>query len=167
MAFRCEEHNKDFPTRRGLANHLRWDKGIMEYCRQISKQAYAKNKNFQDRQRNQPRGEKSPSWKGDKAGLSALHIWVKKNLIKPQTCQDCNQPKPLDLANISQEYKRDLSDWEWLCRSCHMKKDGRLEKLFENHRLTIKGHFVSEETRKKMSEANKRYALLKKLKGGE
>src|SRR5438093_303016 len=77
MAFRCEEHNKDFPTRRGLANHLRWDKGIMEYCRQISKQAYAKNKNFQDRQHNQPRGEKSPSWKGDKAGLSALHIWVK------------------------------------------------------------------------------------------
>lgn len=74
-------------------------------------------------------GKQNPQWKGDSVGYKALHNWVKRNLVKPQTCHDCNQPKPLDLANISQEYKRDISDWEWLCRSCHMKKDGRLAAL--------------------------------------
>ncbi len=74
-------------------------------------------------------GKRNHNWKGDAVGYHALHGWIKTQLIKPQTCRDCNQQKKLDLANISGEYKRDLSDWEWLCRSCHMKKDGRIEKL--------------------------------------
>ena len=36
---------------------------------------------------------------------------------------------PYDCANISGEYHRDVDDFEWLCRRCHMVKDGRLEKL--------------------------------------
>ena len=68
-------------------------------------------------------------WKDDQVGYCALHEWIKSRLIKPQTCRDCNQVKPLDLANISQEYKRNLSDWEWLCRKCHMTKDGRALRL--------------------------------------
>ena len=82
--------------------------------------------------------ENNPMWKGDGVGYGALHNWVKRNLIKPQVCRDCNQPKPLDLANISGEYKRDLSDWEWLCRSCHMKKDGRLVKFLENGHIATR-----------------------------
>lgn len=63
-----------------------------------------------------------------------FRLWVRKNKLIPDRCEDCHQVKPLDLANISQEYKRDLSDWEWLCRLCHMKKDGRLEKLRNLHK---------------------------------
>lgn len=74
-------------------------------------------------------GENHYGWKGDDVGYTGLHEWVKRNLVKPQTCRDCNLPKKLELANISQKYLRELSDWEWLCRSCHMKKDGRMEKL--------------------------------------
>ena len=48
-------------------------------------------------------------------------------MLKPQTCQNCGENKPLDLANISGKYLRKLSDFEWLCRKCHMTKDGRLE----------------------------------------
>jgi hypothetical protein len=44
----------------------------------------------------------------------------------------CKQKRKLEVANISQQYKRDLSDWEWLCRKCHMTKDGRL-KVFLTH----------------------------------
>lgn len=33
------------------------------------------------------------------------------------------------MANISGKYKTDLSDWEYLCRRCHMKKDGRLIRM--------------------------------------
>lgn len=69
------------------------------------------------------------NWKGDAVGLSALHGWVKRRLQKPNACQKCDSNKPLDLANISQQYKRDLSDWEWLCRRCHITNDGRIESL--------------------------------------
>jgi|SRR6185503_18005070 len=89
--------------------------------------------------------------------LRSLHTWIKKRLKKPLECYDCNLIKPLDLANISQEYKRDLNDWEWLCRSCHMKKDGRLYKLQLNHKLKVKGFVpwnkgipMSQETKNKM-----------------
>lgn len=67
-------------------------------------------------------------WKGDDVGYMGVHAWVRKRLPKPLLCQDCLLVPPRDLANISQEYKRDLSDWEYLCRKCHMTKDGRLER---------------------------------------
>lgn len=69
------------------------------------------------------------NWKGDQVGLVALHSWAKRWLSKPECCQHCGEKNPLDLANKSQEYKRDLSDWLWLCRRCHMFQDGRMEKL--------------------------------------
>lgn len=73
--------------------------------------------------------EKNGMWKGSKVGLEALHIWVTKRKPKTKFCGKCKKSPPLDLANISQKYKRDLSDWEWLCRRCHMVKDGRLKKF--------------------------------------
>lgn len=60
---------------------------------------------------------------------SALHIYMHKRVPKPNLCQCCNKEKPYDLANISGEYKRETSDWQWLCRSCHMNSDGRKNNL--------------------------------------
>ena len=90
--------------------------------------------------------EKSKNWKGNNIGYAALHIRIGKKLKKPKFCQKCHKNFPHDLANISGKYKKELFDWEWLCRKCHMKKDGRLEKirktnnhliLFNNKKLTI------------------------------
>ena len=64
----------------------------------------------------------------------ALHSWIKKRLSKPILCQNCNKRKAYDLANISQQYKRDLSDWNWLCRKCHMTKDNRIQRLTSGKR---------------------------------
>ncbi len=77
--------------------------------------------------RKQKLGKNNPNWKGDNVGVDALHEWIKKYIKKPKKCIICKKEKRLDLANISQKYKRDLSDWEWLCRKCHMTKDGRLK----------------------------------------
>ena len=49
-------------------------------------------------------------------------------------CEECKEEKPLDLANISGEYKRDINDYEWLCRRCHMESDGRLQKFINQAR---------------------------------
>ena len=74
-------------------------------------------------------GERNPMWKGNKAGLDAIHTYIHSRYPKPKTCEICKKSKPIDLANISQHYKRELTDWEWLCRRCHMVKDGRINNL--------------------------------------
>lgn len=69
-------------------------------------------------------------WKGDEVKYGSLHDWIKWHKPKDLACNNCQKvTSKLDLANISQTYLRDLSDWEWLCRRCHMVKDGRLEKF--------------------------------------
>lgn len=73
--------------------------------------------------------EDNPQWKGVAVQYNALHTYIKRRLKKPKRCQKCNKIKKLDLANISQKYKRNLNDWEYLCRKCHMINDGRLDKL--------------------------------------
>ena len=76
--------------------------------------------------------EKHPQWKGDNVGYASLHEWIKNRKPKPKYCEECGKETNwLDLANISQEYKRKLNDWEYICRRCHMIKDGRLEKLVD------------------------------------
>lgn len=75
------------------------------------------------------KNEKNGMWKGNNAGLGAIHVWIKNNKPKPKLCEECTIKNPIDLANISQKYKRDINDFEWLCRRCHMIKDGRLKKL--------------------------------------
>lgn len=82
-------------------------------------------------------GEKHPLWAGDNVSYGALHSWVKRHFPKPEFCVDCKIKKARDLANISHEYKRDLSDWEWLCHKCHMDKDGVTAKLIERNKKRL------------------------------
>lgn len=78
---------------------------------------------------NSKKKEKNPMWKGENVGYLALHNWIRRAKPKPILCECCKENRPYDLANISGGYKRDINDFEWLCRSCHMKKDGRINNL--------------------------------------
>lgn len=83
-------------------------------------------------------GENNGMWKGNKVKLIPLHEWVSRHKEKPNLCECCKKVPPFDLANISPKYNpktytRDLDNWEWLCRKCHMKKDGRMKNLTHNH----------------------------------
>lgn len=111
---KCNSCNFETENKKSYSNHMRWHKGLM------SKESYL-NINLK---------ENNGMWKGSAVRYGALHDYIKYHLPKPKECPSCNKIKKLDLANISGEYKRDLSDWEWLCRSCHMKKDGRSKKLY-------------------------------------
>lgn len=73
--------------------------------------------------------EKNGMWKGNKVGLNALHEWIINRKPKSKLCECCKVNKPRDLANISNTYKRNIKDFEWLCRRCHMRKDGRMNNL--------------------------------------
>jgi Zn-finger protein len=87
------------------------------------------------------RGDKNPMWRGNRVGYTAVHEWVSIRMTKPKICPVCNKKPVYDLTNVSGKYKRDLSDWIWLCRRCHMIKDGRMKKLLimdENRMLYTK-----------------------------
>jgi hypothetical protein len=72
---------------------------------------------------------KNPNWNNGGESYTGIHNWGRYNVPKPIMCQDCGKEPPRDLANISNEYKKEVSDWEWLCRKCHMNKDGRMNNL--------------------------------------
>lgn len=80
-------------------------------------------------------GEKNPFWRGEKVGYRGLHQWVRRRLKKPPKCECCKMVPPLDLANKG-TYDRLLENWEWLCRRCHMTKDGRMKNLKQNKKET-------------------------------
>ena len=71
-------------------------------------------------------GKNNNMWKGDKITYSGVHAWVKAHKSKPLYCERCNKKKKLDLANKSGKYLRDINDYEWICRKCHVKSDKRL-----------------------------------------
>lgn len=80
------------------------------------------------------KSENNSNWKGDKVGKAGMHNWVRRHKPKPDKCVRCLIREPKDLANISQNYKRDIDDYEWLCRRCHMHDDGRIYNLWARNR---------------------------------
>lgn len=84
-------------------------------------------------------GEKHWSWKGDKAGKTALHDWVKHRLGIPSLCEHCKTTtaKKFEWANKSHEYKRELSDWIRLCTQCHRKYDNHAQKMWETRKKKL------------------------------
>lgn len=74
-------------------------------------------------------GKLNAMWRGNKVGYKPLHQWVKRHKPKPKFCEECKKREPYDLANISGKYKRDISDYKWTCRRCHMIKDERMKNL--------------------------------------
>lgn len=79
---------------------------------------------------------------------NALHSYVHRRLIKPNACEHCKEDKPLDLANKSQKYLRDLDDWLWLCRSCHSKYDASfITHCVHGHEYTEENTYVHNEKR--------------------
>ena len=86
---------------------------------------------------NKMMGEKNPMWKGDDVGYGKLHEWIKSRKPKPKLCVRCEKRVAFDLANISGKYKRDVNDFEWLCKKCHMEEDGRLANLNHNKKREV------------------------------
>jgi hypothetical protein len=83
--------------------------------------------------------EKNSMWKGEKVQYTQLHTWVKSRLPKPKLCENCKKVPPYDLANITGKYTRELLNWKWFCRKCHMKSDGRLVKFISHTNAGKKG----------------------------
>lgn len=116
-------HSRATKEKISLANKGRipWNKGLTKETNDIVKRITVKIS-----------GERNTNWKGSRVGDKGLHRWIRKYKPKSDYCEECKKVKPYDIANISGEYIRDINDFRWLCRSCHVKSDGRLFNL-KNH----------------------------------
>lgn len=79
------------------------------------------------------------SGKMTKVEYVLLHQRVNKQLGQLKECENCGtkDAKSYDWANISGEYKEELSDWARLCRLCHGLIDGV-------HKVEcVRGHLLS------------------------
>lgn len=77
------------------------------------------------------------NWKGDRSvDYTTIHQWVYRLLGKPSHCEErgTTTGKRFEWANLSGEYKRDLSDWKRLCSPCHHKLDKIAERGWETRR---------------------------------
>ena len=100
-------------------------------------------------------GEKNNKWKGNQVGYNGLHSWVKRILGKAERCVDCSSINWVQWANISGNYKRDLTDWKQLCSVCHRRFDG-ITKLSKEEAILIRTRYVNGE---KQTNLAKEYAV--------
>lgn len=66
-------------------------------------------------------GEQANNWKKDEVGKGGVHFWIKKLLGKPKICEICKRKdkENYDWSNKDHKYRRNLEDWQRLCRRCH------------------------------------------------
>lgn len=78
-------------------------------------------------------------WKGDAVSYTGLHQWVQRKLGTPSLCVHCGttEAKRFEWANVSRQYKRDLSDWIRLCAICHKKYDNVGNKIWTTRRKNM------------------------------
>ena len=131
----------------------------LEHLRNIAGNSKGRKQTPEWIEKRMRRGENHPGWKGNEILYASLHDWVNKNLLHTETCGLCGEKKKLDAHNKTGVYTKDLENWEWLCRSCHMIKDGRTDKLHNNNI----GRKHSEETKKKIGLALKKRGIIPPL----
>ena len=97
--------------------------------------------------------------------ILGIHRWVKKNKVKPVGCEKCSKKNCyLELSNTNHTYKKRLSDWKWVCKKCHAKRDG-VAKLFKGKCLEeMYGTQKAQRIKEELSKANKGKKLSKRHK---
>jgi hypothetical protein len=97
-------------------------KNNKEKKRERDRRYYQKNK---ERLQELGRKRKDTKMKESPSNLTyfQLHHWIRDRKPKPKYCTICNEEKELELANISGVYLKDISDYIYVCRSCHVVYD--------------------------------------------
>lgn len=60
------------------------------------------------------------------AGYGGTHAWLRRNKLKPKLCERCRERPAEELSYNNKDkkgYSQNPKDYEWLCASCHRRKD--------------------------------------------
>ena len=70
------------------------------------------------------KGKNNGMWKGDNVGYRALHEYIRKYKPEPERCKICGKKTDkLELSNKDHRYTRNIEDYWYLCRKCHLRYD--------------------------------------------
>lgn len=79
-----------------------------------------------------------------------IHRWIRSVLGAPMICffclDDWCSDRSYNWANLSHEYKRDVSDWTRLCKKCHWNYDHnrisseKMKETLKNNDIFIKNY---------------------------
>ena len=68
-------------------------------------------------------------YKKETISMTNLHAWIKRRKEVPDKCVMCNKDtSKLQLANLSNEYYKDIRDFIWVCKRCHLLLDNIYKK---------------------------------------
>jgi len=149
MKIKCDICDKEFEKIKAMTSHRRWhnlskyhdfqkrfrekasksmigkNKGNRAWNKGLTKETDERVRKYGESNigKHNHKHSNNPNWKGDNAKPPAIHYWIKKNKQKTKKCEICFCEKKLELSSRTHEYKRDLNEYRWLCRSCHQKYD--------------------------------------------
>lgn len=118
----CKKCSKEF-----FVWPYRIKNNIVKFCSMQCYDKYKIGKNV---------GINNHNWKGDKIGYFGIHTWLNRRFGRPKKCENCGTTdlnKRYHWANISGEYKRDISHFKRMCFHCHNKFDNHLRPRGESH----------------------------------
>jgi len=119
----CTPHNKGL---KGWTNSGSFKKGHTPICPFKKGNKLRLGKKHTKIVKEKMEYDKHWNWKGDKAGLDAMHGWIYRHKGKPKVCKFCGatyKERKLVWANKDHTYKRVLDDYISLCYPCHKKYD--------------------------------------------
>lgn len=72
----------------------------------------------------------NPNYEPAKTTYMQIHKWVYKQAGRADHCQENEEhiSKRYEWANLSGNYRREMSDWKQLCKECHTKYDNVIER---------------------------------------
>lgn len=117
-------------TRRKMSLSMKgrpaWNKGV-----KVDKQKYPKMGHYRKHSEDTKKkmSENSYAWKGDEAGYSSIHKWIRRWKGSAEHCDVCGiKGKRYEWSNVDHKYRRVLDDYIPMCASCHRNYDKNNEK---------------------------------------
>jgi len=127
-----EGHKVSVETRKKISLSLQGKTLSQETREKISKSSIGRI--VPDHVAEKSRGTNNGNWR-ELVGYTQAHRWARKTIKKSGVCNHCYETKKTDLANISKQYYKEISDWIELCRACHIKFDRQPNRLMIQRRV--------------------------------
>lgn len=123
----------------------KYDRGRGKYCSKECQYIDKKGVRYSivtEFKKGQGVGEHNVNWKGDNVTKDSLHIYINRHFDRPDKCEMCKKPVDgggrFEWSNKSRTYKtKNRSDWQYICRKCHVKYDDMTNKAWVTKRTKL------------------------------
>ena len=135
----CNRCKRELPATTDFFHKQKCGKyGLLSLCKTCKseyddKTSKIRNKRYREKDLERKKKHNNNLNKQQKKAIlkyQSLHRLIRKIKPKQQFCTICNQEEKLELASISHSYTKNIEDWMWLCRRCHILFDKIYKEVF-------------------------------------